>query len=256
MTRIYRFSYIAKLSLCMLASSAWSQDLPDTTRVQWGVSGGVNRYQEKGLMQLQGPEIGVHAKLTQWSALPSVQWEADVLLGKQKYTSEGSGSMTGVTNLETRWRALTPVFSNEPTNQGFLTGLAVHTLWNDLRGTTTFNQKIYGGYERSAAQLWLPVRWSSGDMWDLDAGLLLYGRHTSKLSQVNTNYSDIVNTQHRGQYAQVSVNLALDNGDTLKPFVRYTHLGNSNIVVMNGDPWIEPESHRWQIGAIWEFNAR
>lgn len=254
MTRLNRI-FTSSICACIISTAAWGQSEPESTRMQWGISGGVNQYQEKGLMQLQGPEVGIHAKLTQWSVLPSVQWETDVLLGKQKYTSEGSGSMTGVTNLETRWRAMTPVFNDEPTRQGFFTGLAVHTLWNDLRGTTTFNQKTYGGYERSAVQLWLPVRWSSADMWDLDAGLLIYGRHTSRLSQVNTSYSDIVNTQHRGQYAQASVSWALDNGDTLKPFIRYTHLGNSNIVVMNGDPWVEPESHRWQIGAIWEFNA-
>lgn len=254
MTRLNRI-FTSSICACIISTAAWGQSEPESTRMQWGISGGVNQYQEKGLMQLQGPEVGIHAKLTQWSVLPSVQWETDVLFGKQKYTSEGSGSMTGVTNLETRWRAMIPVFNDEPTRQGLFTGLAVHTLWNDLRGTTTFNQKTYGGYERSAVQLWLPVRWSSADMWDLDAGLLIYGRHTSRLSQVNTSYSDIVNTQHRGQYAQASVSWALDNGDTLKPFIRYTHLGNSNIVVMNGDPWVEPESHRWQIGAIWEFNA-
>jgi hypothetical protein len=64
-----------------------------------------------------------------------------------------------------------------------------------------------------------------------------------------------VNTQHRGQYAKVTVNLTLENGDTLKPFLRYTHLGDSNSVVMNGQSWMEPESHRWQAGVIWKFAA-
>lgn len=257
MTRIHHFFIHMGICACVMTTAAWGQNESASTRMQWGVSGGVNRYQEKGLMQLQGPEIGLHAKLYPWSALPDVQWEADVLLGKQKYTSEGSGSMAGVTNLETRWRAMTAVCNDEPTScHGLFSGLAVHTLWNDLRGTTTFNQKTYGGYERSAVQLWLPLRWSSPDMWELDAGLLIYGRHTSRLSQVNTTYSDIVNTQRRGQYAQASMRWNLDNGDTLKPFVRYTHLGDSSIVMMNGDPWVEPRSHRWQVGAIWEFNAR
>lgn len=256
MTRLHRFFTTASMCMCCMATAAWGQNEPEPMRMEWGVSGGVNQYQEKGLMQLKGPEIGLHAKLYQGSLMPDVQWEADVLLGQQKYTSEGSGSMTGVTNLETRWRAMLPIFNDDPSHSDFWAGLAVHTLWNDLRGTTTFNQKTYGGYERSAIQLWLPVRWSGPDMWDVDAGVLLYGRHTSKLSQVNTNYSDIVNKQHHGQYVQASVRLALENSDTLQPFVRYTHLSDSSIVVMNGAPWVEPESHRWQIGVIWKFNAR
>ena len=236
-------SLIAAAPFC----TSWAQS--SEPHIQWGVSGGVNRYQEKGLMQLQGPEIGVHAKLTQWSALPSVQWEADVLLGKQKYTSEGSGSMTGVTNLETRWRALTPVFSNEPTNQGFLTGLAVHTLWNDLRGTSSTGS---GGYERSATQLWLPVRWVS-NFWELEAGVLVYGRHTSKLSQANTSppSADVVNTQKKGAYLQGQLNLQMDARHTLSPYVRYTGLGDSDVV----NRTYEPASERWQAGVTWQFTT-
>ena len=253
MTHTSRRFLFCVISLSLLTSQAWSDDLPDATQIEWGVSAGMNRYQEKGLMQLQGPEIGAHAKLSAWTAWPSAQLEADVLLGKQQYTSENSGSMNGVTNLETRWRALVPV-SDEFEN--LRVGLAVHTLWNDLRGTTSFNQKTYGGYERNATQLWLPIRWSSTQAWDMDAGLLIVGKHTSKLSQVNTSYTDIVNKQHHGQYVQVNINLPMSSGDTLKPFMRYTHLGDSSVVVMNRDPWVEPASHRWQIGAIWTFNTR
>jgi hypothetical protein len=228
---------------------------PSGTQVLWGVSGGMNHYKEPDLMQLKGPEVGLHSRITRWAGMPNAQFEGDILLGKQKYTSVSSGSMNGVTNLETRWRALVPVFSDTPTNEGLFAGLALHTLWNDLRGTSTFNGETFGGYQRSAAQLWLPVRWTSGDGLEVDAGLLIYGRHTSKLSDVNRSYSDIVNTQRRGQYAQVAMTLALNNGDSLKPFLRYTHLADSNTVAMGGKNWLEPESQRWQVGAVWEFNA-
>jgi hypothetical protein len=255
MTPIHRVSNLIGIGSCLLTFSALGQDAPeppDAPRLHWGVSAGLNRYQEKGLMQLQGPEMGVHATLTS----PSVQWESDVLLGKQHYTSQDSGSMTGITNLETRWRALVDLGGDTQPPSGVWAGLAFHTLWNDLRGTTTFNQITYGGYERSAVQLWLPVRWSGLGGWDVDAGLLIYGRHTSKLSQVNSHYSDIVNTQHSGQYAQASFHWAWDDGNRLTPFVRYTRLGKSSSVVMNGNSWIEPASDRWQIGAVWAFNSR
>ena len=228
---------------------------PTSTQIQWGVSGGMNHYKEPDLMQLKGPEVGLHSRVTHWADMPHAQFEGDILLGKQKYDSVNSGSMNGVPNLETRWRALVPMFSDTPTNEGFFAGLALHTLWNDLRGISTFNGQTFGGYERSARQIWLPLRWSSGEMWEVDGGLLIYGRHTSLLSQVNTNYTDITNTQRRGQYAQVSMNVKLSTGDHLKPFVRYTHLADSNTVAMGGKNWIEPESNRWQIGAVWEFAA-
>ena len=233
--------------------------------VNWGMSGGVNHYEEPNLMQLKGPELGIHARVNHWANMPTAQFEADVLLGKQKYTSAGSGSMNGVTNLETRWRALVPLFGDTTTESGWLTGLALHSLWNDLRGTTTFQGTTYGGYQREAAQLWLPLRWSSGDMWEVDAGLLIYGRHTSKLSEVGSSYSDAVNTQRNGQYAQLAMKIKLQDGDLVKPFIRYTHLGDSNTVIVRGPQnncpnslctATEPMSNRWQIGAVWEFSAR
>lgn len=249
------------IAIFLLASSAachsWAQsDKPVSMAVNWGMSGGVNHYEEPDLMQLKGPELGIHARVNHWANMPTAQFEADVLLGKQKYTSAGSGSMNGVTNLETRWRALVPLFGDTTTESGWLTGLALHTLWNDLRGTTTFQGTTYGGYQREAAQLWLPLRWSSGDMWEVDAGLLIYGRHSSKLSEVNSSYQNIVNTQRSGQYAQVAIKMDLPNGDAIRPFVRYTHLADSNTVTMGGRNWLEPESNRWQIGAVWEFSAR
>lgn len=251
MTHTSRLWCMAGICLSFFVANACSQDISEPARIHWGASGGINQYKEPGLMQLKGPELGLHARVTPWADMPSAQLEGDIFLGQQKYTSQSSGSMNGVTNLETRWRALWPVMPD--IQEGLSAGLALHTLWNDLRGTTTFQGTTYGGYQRSASQLWLPMRWHIDDMWELDAGLLIFGRHTSKLSEVNTSYQDIVNTQHRGQYAQVAMNVALSNGESLKPFVRYTHLADSNTVAMGGKYWIEPESHRWQIGMVWEF---
>ena len=226
---------------------------PDNTRIQWSVSGGMNDYKEPSLMELKGYEVGLHSSVTSWVEIPQAHFEADFLLGRQKYNSVSSGSMTGVGNIETRWRALTPIHSDSPTYGGIYLGLALHTLWNDLRGTSTHNGITYAGYQRSALHLWLPVRWTIDDVWTLDAGLLIYGRHLSKLSDVNRNYNDVANTQRQGQYVQFSMNLAINNGDLLKPFVRYTHLADSDKVSMSGRYWVEPRSQRWQIGAVWEF---
>jgi hypothetical protein len=239
------------------ACHSWAQsEKPVSMVFNWGMSAGVNHYEEPGLMQLTGPELGTHARVTHWDTMPNAQLEGDVLLGRQKYTIAGSGSRNGVTNLETRWRALVPLFGAAPTESGLWAGLALHTMWNDLRGTTTFQGTTYAGYQRIAAQLWLPLRWTSGDLWEVDTGLLIYGRHTSKLAEVNSSYQDIVNTQRSGQYAQVTLKMNLANGEAIRPFVRYTHLADSNKVTMDSKTWLEPASNRWQVGVVWEFSAR
>ena len=252
MSKQIQLLLLSSVTLLPLIAKA---DLSEKREVTWGVSVGMNQYKEPNLMQLQGPEIGLHANVTGWAYMPRVQFESDVLLGNQRYTSKSSGSKNGVRNLETRWRALSPLFPNATARSEWHSGLALHTLWNDLRGETTYGGTTYGGYQRSAQQLWWPVRWTPNEQWTLDAGLLIYGRHTSKLSEVSTAYQDITNTQRRGQYAQVALKLPLPSGHTLNPFVRYTHLADSNIVAMGGEYWLEPASHRWQAGAIWEFTA-
>jgi hypothetical protein len=238
----------------------FSAHAADELDVNLGISAGYNQYTEPDIMQEQGPEVGFHARSTAPSKFGGLQLEGDVLLGYQRYTSEKTGSLNGVRNLETRWRVLTPLFGSPSAESGFSAGLGVHTLWNDLRGVTSTN---HGGYRRYATQLWVPFRWASGGMWEIDAGTMLYGRHTSKLSDANARNGDVTNTQHRGQYAQVSMNLKQSSGYTLTPFVRYTHLADSNVelnqeydaqqnkVITAGR--YEPASQRWQIGVVWEF---
>lgn len=229
--------------------------------VDLGISAGYNQYTEPSIMREQGPELGFHARTTAPAKFGGLQLEGDVLLGYQRYTSEKTGSLNGVRNLETRWRALTPLFGSPSADSGFSAGLGVHTLWNDLRGVTSTNN---GGYRRYATQLWVPFRWASGGMWEIDAGTLIYGRHTSKLSDANARNGDVTNTQHQGQYAQVSMNLKQSSGYTLTPFVRYTRLADSNVVssqeydaqqntIVTAGRY-EPASHRWQVGVIWEFH--
>jgi hypothetical protein len=247
----YRTWIFHSLALCLFLSNAWGQDNHTTnTTWQWGVSSGYNHYQEPGLMQLQGPELGIHASVTTDKEWSNARLETDVLLGIQRYSSENTGSMAGVRNLETRWRVLWP-FWDDGSNR-LSGGVAIHSLWNDLRGTTVQNGKTYTGYERLAAQIWLPLRWELDAQASLDAGVLLYGQHTSKLSQANE--VDVTNTQRHGQYVQANYQVPLVNGDRIKPFVRWTHLADSDI--QGTYRRYEPASIRWQVGVIWEFAGR
>jgi hypothetical protein len=234
------------IGLCLhLASGAHAQ-----STVTWGVSAGMNKYTEAN-MKLVGPEIGLHARGV--NVFPNTNWvlEGDVLLGRQNYTSTSTGSMRNVGNVETRWRVLGEVVSDS----GWSSGLALHTLWNDLQGIATdSNGKKYSGYQRTAQQVWLPVRWTPTQASSLELGTLISGKHTSALSQAKPGtYTDITNKQKSGTYLQASVDLGLPNGDRLSPFVRYTHLSASDVVTMANEPWIEPNNHRLQTGVIWQF---
>lgn len=255
--------FLILLFICASTAGAQSSDEAASPRMQWGLSSGLNMYQEPGLMQLRGSELGVHTRIGGLAQVPRTHFEGDMLLGVQNYSSAQSGSQSGIMNIETRWRALVPMFGNTASDQGWFTGLAVHTLWNDLRGTTTTG---YGGYRRIATQLWLPLQWRSGDVWELNAGLLVYGRHLSMLTDASSSYSDAHNTQRRGEYLQLSMNMRADNGNVLRPFIRYTHLGDSDSVFIRSPPTddcpagsacyaVEPNSHRWQLGVVWAFNA-
>ena len=215
----------------------------------WGVSAGMNRYSEAN-MKLSGPELGLHVRATDVFPVTRLELEGDVLMGKQNYSSPISGSMKGVDNLETRWRLLGEIVPDS----GWRSGLAFHTLWNDLRGSTTVSSgKPHSGYLRSSEQFWLPLRWNPSNFWELELGRLITGKHSSALSQASSTYNDITNKQKSGSYFQVSVSMGLPNGDRLLPFVRYTHLSTSDIVTMAGDSWIEPNNHRLQTGVIWQF---
>ena len=217
--------------------------------LQWGVGAGINHYKEPGSMQLKDQEIGLHARAYNFARLPQLQLEGDALFGQQDYTSNRTGSMNGVHNIETRWRGLMPVYANTPKQRGLYAGLGIHTLWNDLRGTTSTGS---GGYQRTATQLWFPVRWV-GNFWEAEGGVLVYGKHTSRLSQANTTppLTDVVNTQKQGAYLQGKLNVQLDARHALSPYVRYTGLGDSDKV--RGA--YEPASHRWQMGVTWQLTT-
>lgn len=216
----------------------------------WGVSAGMNRYSEAN-MKLSGPELGLHVRATDVFPVTRLELEGDVLMGKQNYSSTSTGSMRGVGNIETRWRMLGEIVPDT----GWRAGLALHTLWNDLQGVATDSSgKTYSGYQRTAQQFWLPIRWTPGDSWEFELGTLLNGKHQSALSQADpVNYSDITNKQKNGTYFQTSVSLGLPNGERLTPFVRYTHLSTSDVVTMASKNWTEPNNHRLQTGVIWQF---
>jgi hypothetical protein len=181
-------------------------------------------------------------------------------VGLQKYSSDGTGTKKNVPNIESRWRVLWP--STQWPNISY--GLGFYTHSNFLQGTTSTGN---GGYERQSTQFWLPFRFSdSGENWSalgpvksvrIDAGILLFGKHISKLSQVNAKtYIDIENTQDRGIYFQSQLDYSTASG-IYSPYVRWTWVDDSDKVngLLSGKQGLfsEPINRRLQIGVEWKY---
>lgn len=235
---------------------------------QWSTSAGQNHYREPSIdMQLRGPEMGLHLRVSEMPNWPRWHAEGDVMGSLQRYASP-SGRLNNVKNLETRWRLM---YQFGPQGeQGFFVGPAVHTLHNDLRGIT---DRGAAGYQRETLGLWLALQWrqplsvdgalSSLSNVQLDSGLLLRARHNSYLSQANRNYPDIGNTQRKGFYVQAKLGFKAEDL-LLQPYVRYTHLDDSEVttVALTGKTLtgtltgIEPASQRWQVGLQVSWPAR
>jgi hypothetical protein len=265
------------ITMLLCVGAAWAQSstsatttvsaAPDTAvasglRWHWATSAGLNSYSEPGLMRLQGPEVGLHLRLS--DAAWGGHWglEADVLYGRQDYESLNTGRLTDIPNIETRSRIMYAHTAQRTAgpSMGLSYGLAVHTLWNNLDGTTTTGA---GGYVRKAIQLWAPVRWREGlapggwaTAWTAEGGVLISGQHTSVLSQVSAVYPDVTNRQDKGVYLQFSSEHRQGlRAGAWSPFVRFTWLGDSDTVAFSTTTrhyqGTEPLSQRWQVGAQW-----
>jgi hypothetical protein len=235
---------VVLLAVCHLSAQAAPPLL------EWSASAGGNRYTESK-MQLHGPELGLRVKANHFAQSMNLFGEGELFVGQQNYSSDGTGTMRGVTNVESRWRGLSRVVPGLTPTEGLYTGLALHTLWNDLRGLSSTGNP---GYEREAVQLWLPLRWVSNQAWQMETGLLLRGRHMSRLSQSSRSYQDVSNPQRHGVYAQVSWDYQVDTDNLVSPYLRYTSLASSDYVIMNHQYWYEPASKRWQMGLTWHWD--
>lgn len=232
---------------CLLSGQALAQAPKPPPSGLWQLSAGWQHYSERQ-MQLSGPELGLHWQSPHEGAL---RLEAEAVFGLQKYSSTQMGTLAHVPNIDTRWRVL-------QTSQAWPQwqyGLALHTHFNHLRGTTSLG---FAGYDRLSTQIWLPVRWQSlGDQpWAVEAGWLLRGEHVTRLSQVNANLQDVRNTQRQGVYLQASTTLKTSMGE-LQPYARWSRVGDSDIRLLDVSGArvgaYEPQNTRWQLGVRWDM---
>lgn len=198
---------------------------------------GYGLYRESA-MSLRGPELLLGLR---WKPSPTQRYALEWSAAQQHYDSDDTGAKSDVPYYEGRLQGLYrlgdgPAWLRDPE-----LGWLVHYGYNDLRGRTT-TQHV--GYERVSWQLWLPVRWqvrggpsTPSSALELEAGWLVYGEQTSRLSQVSALYSDARNVQRTGLYLQVRGPRWGDSGSPQwEPSLRVTRIGNSNSVRVRSTP--------------------
>ena len=256
---------LAVLAWALSPAPLWAQAEP-AARLQWSSSAAYSHYREPSIgMQLKGPELGVHLRLSDLRGLGRLKLEVDLLGGAQNYSS-ADGQLERRRTFDTRWHALYRLLpegsaqgQNSGQNSGLYAGLALQSSYSDLRGVVRPGVE---GYERLNRSSWLTAQWRQSLKLDalprlqglqLDLGHLLDGRQTSYLSQVGGGWRDATNKQPWGWQVQLQSTWTAERGLLLEPFVRYTQVGHSDTVIAGPKAVSEPANSRWQLGlkATW-----
>ncbi|MDH4233529.1 MAG: hypothetical protein OEV15_00125 [Gallionella sp.] len=240
---------------------AETPDLKTQTGFDLGLSLSSYKYEEPGLMSLEGGKIGVDMRIakmfpSEWS----IRGELRHAYGKLDYN--GSGSASGNPDLYTEARFL--VSRDWVINDAVLspyTGGGYRYLYHDGRGISCTATTCYWGYRRESNYLYWPVGLTLRSALNNQARLvstveydhLLQGKQVSHMSDGGYGHSDATNTQKKGYGLKLSVNYEKDNW-AIGPFVHYWNIDDSDIVpeIQNGTPtgWglMEPKNNTVEIG--------
>ena len=227
---------------------------------------GFNSYSEllngQTFMQLQGPDIAFrwYPKLKNNGA-DAWWWLMEYRLGLMNYRSDYSGSMDNKLDANGKWQLGYQFHFGDRNNIKLKPAFSLEGTWSDLNGKTSLNQV---GYLRTNTSLWASIglgfaNSSHSDAmlaWDdmqFEAGALLKGQQKSYLSQASPALSDATNIQSKGYYLQYSISLLMNKKFSLRPYIRYTHVSDSDLILNNGFPVMEPENTRTQIGLFVGF---
>lgn len=192
------------LSSLIICSPAYAAGLTQSGN-EFAVSMSRYRYEEPGLMSLNGLKGGFDLRLTK--AIPAyltfLRGELRYAGGTVDYASKDTGSSSGEPDWYIEGRAM--IGKDWLTNFSLSTyvGLGYRFLLNDGRGITTTNA---AGYRRESNYIYLPLGLTY--ITDLKSGNtlkatveydhLLMGKQFSQLSDTNLGYSDLNNKQNSG----------------------------------------------------------
>jgi hypothetical protein len=188
-------------------------------------------YREPGLMQLEGPKVGVRGGYSRTDeAGKSGRIEATVTYGKVDYDSNGTGSSDNHDDTTVEARVLFGLDFGVRSGRPLMpyTGIGYRYLYNDLRGQSTTG---HFGYRRESNYLYLPIGLAFHPgrfLAKIEVDYLLRGHQISYLSDVSPLLPDIRNDQHKGVGAKASVMVEFGHL-SFGPWFNYWRIGDSEI---------------------------
>jgi hypothetical protein len=197
------------------------------------------RYVEPSIMRDHGVMYGPTAAYTWYHDALALRGEGRLAFGQVNYKSPFSGSMGDINDLALELRGLAgwELHAKEVTLTPYA-GLAYRYLRDDADGKVTSTGD--GGYLRESNYFYSPIgvaammplagKWSFGATVEYD--LFWLGRQESDLSDVAPFYPSVTNHQDDGFGWRGSLRFVrhYEKHDlVLEPFIRYWHIGTSNI---------------------------
>lgn len=245
-----------------------------TSEIEVGPSFYYFKYEEPGLMQNTGMMAGIKGSYT-YKTFMQFKAEADMAYGIVDYESNNTGKADNEDNslFEPRILAGYDFFNNgsEEKKSSFsfvpYIGLGYRYLNNDSSGKTTTTG--HSGYERESNYIYSPMgieftklfgleesdsKWSIGLIGEYDC--FIWGRQISHLSDVNSNFGDIKNTQKKGYGFRASLKIKKQSEKidfVIEPFFRYWNIKKSEEknIYYSGSIWgygWEPKNNTQEIG--------
>lgn len=251
--------FLALSFMCMTSTSSAAGKSTETGN-ELAISLGLYRYEEPGLMSLQGLKSGFDLRTTK--AYPArrtyLRGELRYAGGTVDYNSNGSGS----SNREPDWyfegRALIgrDWLLRTATVSSYL-GLGYRFLFNDGRGITSTGA---AGYRRESTYIYLPVgvifrnELQSGNemVSSLEYDHLLSGSQFTKLSDTGLGYSDLNSKQTDGYGVKLRFSYVTKEWSA-GPYLHYWNIADSSTdpIYRNGilDGYgTEPQNKTTEIG--------
>lgn len=223
------------------------------------ISLGGYRYEEPGLMSLQGMKSGLNLQTT--TAYPErrtfLRGELRIAVGTADYRSNGTGSHDQEPDWYIEGRAL--IGNDWPLDSALLStyvGLGYRFLLNDGRGLTSTG---HAGYRRESNYLYLPVgiilqtAWQEGTLRTrIEYDHLLNGKQYTRLSDTGLGYADVNNKQSSGRGIKLQLSYMTPEWFA-GPYLHYWDIADSAVTpfYQNGaiaGYGLEPQNRTTEIG--------
>jgi hypothetical protein len=238
---------------------AVSPDLKTQTGTDLGLSLSSYKYEEPGVMSLEGAKLGLDLHVTNaWQSDTFLRGDLRSAFGSVDYNSNGTGSASGAPDWYLEARVLVGTdWSMEYSVFSPYVGLGYRYLFNDGRGISSSGA---AGYRRESNYVYLPIgidhRAALNDqsklVYTLEYDHLLAGKQISRLSDTGL-LKDVTNTQNSGFGLKLSVIYENDNG-AIGPYAHYWNIDQSNtapLYYLNGVLYgtgVEPKNNTVEFG--------